>query len=88
MLSFLSVPSISDGSTLAVYLLPWSTVEAVIEEVCERMGLVRRLTIGGETKGKGRDRWGGGERVEYGMEEVWTAKGGKEGEQSRSGRLL
>lgn len=82
-LSFLSVPSIPDHSTLAVYALPTSTAETVVEEVCERMGLIRRMTIGGETKGKGREKWGGGERVEYGLEEVWEPKaksGKKEGE--------
>jgi hypothetical protein len=76
-----SVPSIPDGSTLAVYVLPWSTAESLIEDICDRMGLIRRLTIGGETKGKGRDKWGGGEKVVYGIEEVWeAAEGESEGE--------
>ena len=83
-LSFLSVPSIPDRSTLAVYVLPWTTAESLVEDICERMGLIRRLTIGGETKGKGRDKWGGGERVVYGLEEVWVGSGGgSEGELDR-----
>lgn len=48
-----------------------------MEEVCEKMGLIRRMTIGGETKGKGREKCGGGERIQYGLEEVWEAKGSK-----------
>ncbi|KAL7410280.1 hypothetical protein BDY24DRAFT_186432 [Mrakia frigida] len=80
-LSFLSVPSIPDYSTLAVYALPTTTAESLVEEVCERMGLVRRMTIGGETKGKGREKWGGGERVEYALEEVWEPKGASRGKE-------
>lgn len=59
-----------------MYVLPWTTAESLVEDICDRMGLIRRLTIGGETKGKGRDKWGGGEKVVYGIEEVWDSAGG------------
>ena len=83
------MPSVPDQTTLAVYALPWMTAESLVEDICDRMGLIRRLTIGGETKGKGRDKWGGGEKVVYGLEEVWDAerrRGGHEGELGSSDR--
>jgi hypothetical protein len=67
---------------LTVYCLPWTTTEQLIEDVCKKHGLIRRLTMGGETKGRGRDKWGGGEKVEYGLEEVWMDESGEEGKPS------
>jgi hypothetical protein len=78
---FLSVPSIDDGASLAYYSVPGNnggpTVERLIDDVCDRLGLVRRLTIGGQTRGRGRDKWGGGEKVVYALEEVWIANDGR-----------
>lgn len=49
-----------------------------MDQICDRFDLIRRMTIGGETRGRGRDKWGGGEKVEYGIEEVWLDTLGKE----------
>lgn len=84
-ISFLDVPTVPDHSTFALYCTPSTTAAAVIEDVCSRHGLIRRLTIGGETKGRGRDKWGGGEKVEYALEEVWTNDAEEEGEYMAEG---
>lgn len=76
LIRFDRVPSIPDGSTHICRCLPWWTVEHLIEHLCERHSLIRRLTLGGETRSRGRDRWGGGTRVDYAIEEVWADEHG------------
>jgi len=78
LIRFDHVPSIPDGSTHVVRCLPWWTAETLVEHLCERHGLIRRLTLGGETRSRGKDRWGGGTRVEYRIEEVWADRHGRE----------
>lgn len=81
-LTFASIPSIADGSTHVVRCLPWSTAATLVEDVCDRHGLVRRLTLGGETRSRGKDKWGGGTPVEYVLEELWADGRGLEREQA------
>lgn len=64
---------------------PWTSASDLIEDVCERLGLMRRFTLGGETSTRGRDKWGGGgERIVYGLEKVWTNEAGSEGQSQTS----
>ena len=65
-LSFLRVPEIHDGFEWTVYITRRSTVQNVIDSICEQLGLIKSLPVPGSAT------------LDYSIEEV-TREGDKEG---------